>query len=47
MLIRLINWAIQGFDYNLMKNCPSPINTMNVSNYYAFRVKEVNYANIS
>ena len=31
MLIRLISLAIQGFDYNLMKNCP--IKTIMVSNY--------------
>ena len=31
MLIRLISWAIQGFDYTLMKNCP--IKTIMVSNY--------------
>ena len=31
MIIRLISWAIQGFDYNLMKNCP--IKTNKVSNH--------------
>ena len=31
MLIRLINYANQGFDYNLMKNCP--IKTILVSNH--------------
>ena len=41
----LIIEEIQGFGYNLMKNCP--IKTIKVSNHNAFRVKDANYTNIS